>query len=110
VVRTVDVQEGLAHAGVHGTSGWVEIDQSRIDRLAGASGDYQWLHIDPQWAADGPLGRTIAHGYLTLALVVPLLWQLVRISENSMVVNCGLKKVLLPAAVPVGSRARRCQS
>ena len=89
-----------------GASDWLEIDQKRIDLFADASGDHQWIHVDTERAVSGPFGRTIAHGYLTLALVVPLLWQLVTFSENSMTVNYGLNKVRFPAAVPVEGRVR----
>jgi acyl dehydratase len=89
-----------------GVSDWLTIDQARIDRFAEASGDQQWIHVDPERAASGPFGTTIAHGYLTLALVVPLLWQLVTFPEESMTVNYGLNKVRFPAPVPVGGRVR----
>lgn len=79
---------------------------ARIDLFAEASGDHQWIHVDPQRAATGPFGGTIAHGHLTLALVVPLLWQVVSFSEKAMIVNYGLNKVRFPAPVPTGSRVR----
>ncbi len=107
-MRTVDgLSEVLSLAGADlGASDWVKVDQARIDLFAEASGDHQWIHVDPERAATGPFGGTIAHGYLTLALVVPLLWQVVSFSENAMIVNYGLNKVRFPAPVPTGSRVR----
>src|SRR5687768_16168889 len=89
-----------------GTSEWLEITQERIDTFAGATGDHQWIHVDPGRAATGPFGTTIAHGYLTLSLVIPLWTELLRIEGISMAVNYGLNKVRFPAPVPVGSKIR----
>jgi acyl dehydratase len=105
IVKGVD--EVLALEGIDlGVSDWLEIDQKRIDLFADASGDHQWIHVDPERAISGPFGRTIAHGYLTLALVVPLLWQLVEFPSDSTTVNYGLNKVRFPSPVLVGSRVR----
>lgn len=87
-----------------GVSDWVVVDQRRIDLFAEATGDQQWIHVDPGQAATGPYGTTIAHGYLTLALIPLLSRQAMTIHGIS--VNYGLNKVRFPAPVPVGSRIR----
>jgi acyl dehydratase len=89
-----------------GISDWHEIPQSQIDLFAAATGDDQWIHVDPQRAADGPYGATIAHGYLTLALLAPLMKTTYRIEGAKMAVNYGLNKVRFAAPVRVGSRVR----
>ncbi|MER0246453.1 MaoC family dehydratase [Streptomyces sp. HSW2009] len=89
-----------------GPSEWLEVDQRRIDLFAEATGDHQWIHVDPQRAATGPFGTTIAHGYLTLALVPAFFPQLLRVEGVRMGVNYGVNKVRFPAPVPVGSRLR----
>jgi len=89
-----------------GVSDWMEITQDRIDTFADATGDDQWIHVDPAKAADGPFGTTIAHGYLTLSLLAPLMLQTYRVEERKMGVNYGLNKVRFPSPVPVGSRVR----
>ncbi|MEJ2530206.1 MAG: MaoC family dehydratase [Halioglobus sp.] len=97
----------LQAVGQHlGYSDWLEIDQRRIDLFADATGDHQWIHVDPVKAADGPFGRTIAHGYLTLSLANLFLPQIMRVDNASMGVNYGCEKVRFPAPVPVGSRVR----
>jgi acyl dehydratase len=89
-----------------GVSDWLTIDQDRIDTFAAATGDHQWIHVDPVKAAEGPFGSTIAHGYLTLSLVNYFLPQIVDVQDISMGVNYGTEKVRFPAPVPVGSRVR----
>jgi acyl dehydratase len=89
-----------------GVSDWLEITQDRIDRFADATGDHQWIHVDPVRAAQGPFGRTIAHGYLTQSLVNHFLPQIVEVRGISMGVNYGADRVRFPAPVPVGSRVR----
>lgn len=89
-----------------GHSDWLEIDQARIDQFADATGDHQWIHVDPEKAAAGPYGKTIAHGYLTLSLANLFLPQIMTVENTSMGVNYGCEKVRFPAAVPVGSRIR----
>ncbi|MCB1844551.1 MAG: MaoC family dehydratase [Halioglobus sp.] len=89
-----------------GYSDWLEIDQQRIDLFADATGDHQWIHVDPEKAAQGPYGATIAHGYLTLSLANLFLPQILEVKNTSMGVNYGCEKVRFPAAVPVGSRIR----
>jgi acyl dehydratase len=89
-----------------GASDWLTIDQQRIDRFAEATGDHQWIHVDPGRAAAGPYGATIAHGFLTLSLL-PLFFQTgFDIADVTMGVNYGLNKVRFPAPVRVGSRLR----
>lgn len=89
-----------------GHSDWLQIDQQRINQFADATGDHQWIHVDPEKAAEGPYGSTIAHGYLTLSLANLFLPQLMQVENTSMGVNYGCEKVRFPAAVPVGSRIR----
>jgi len=89
-----------------GYSDWLEIDQDRINLFADATGDHQWIHVDPDRAKAGPFGATIAHGYLTLSLVNYFLPQIVRVENISMGVNYGCGKVRFPAPVPVGSKIR----
>ena len=89
-----------------GTSDWLEVDQKRIDLFADATGDHQWIHVDPEKAAAGPFGSTIAHGYLTLSLLPSLVPQVMRVEGMRMGVNYGVNKVRFPAPVPVGSRLR----
>jgi acyl dehydratase len=89
-----------------GTSEWVSIDQDRIDGFADATGDHQWIHVDPEAAAAGPFGATIAHGYLTLALTNQFLPEIVRVDNVSMGINYGVNKVRFPQPVVVGSRVR----
>lgn len=89
-----------------GKSDWLEITQQRIDLFADATGDHQWIHVDPERAKAGPFGATIAHGYLTLSLVNLFLPQLLEVRGVSMGVNYGTDKVRFPAPVPVGSRVR----
>ncbi|MCW3468238.1 MaoC family dehydratase [Rhodococcus pyridinivorans] len=89
-----------------GYSDWLEIDQKRIDLFAEATGDHQWIHVDPERAKDGPYGKTIAHGYLTLSLLPVLGTQIFSLEGLKMKVNYGSNKVRYPAPVPVGSRIR----
>lgn len=89
-----------------GASDWLEIDQSRIDTFADATGDHQWIHVDPEKAKDGPFGSTIAHGYLTMSLVNLFLPQILEVQNVSMGVNYGADKLRFPAPVPVGARIR----
>jgi acyl dehydratase len=91
----------------YGPSEWLEITQDRIDRFAEATGDDQWIHVDPGKAAQGPFGTTIAHGFLTLSLLVKFVYETRPPSDEfRMGVNYGVNKVRFPAPVPVGSRIR----
>ncbi|MER8234463.1 MaoC family dehydratase [Streptomyces sp. NPDC101490] len=89
-----------------GHSDWLEIDQKRIDLFAEATGDHQWIHVDPERAAAGPFGATIAHGYLTLSLLPALVPQVMSVEGMRMGINYGTEKVRFPSPVPVGSRLR----
>ena len=90
-----------------GTSSWVTVEQDRIDKFAEATGDHQWIHVDPERAAEGPFGTTIAHGYLTLSLIPVLVKECYSIEGGiRMAVNYGSDKVRFPAPVPVGSTIR----
>lgn len=89
-----------------GYSDWLEVTQDRIDKFAEATGDHQWIHVDPERAKQGPFGTTIAHGYLTVSLVNFFLPQIVEVHGISMGINYGADKLRFPAPVPVGSRIR----
>ncbi len=89
-----------------GESDWITVDQQRIDRFAQATGDHQWIHVDPVRAAAGPFGTTVAHGFLTLSLLPEMSASAFAIDEAKMGVNYGLNRVRFPAPVPVNSRLR----
>ena len=89
-----------------GTSDWNTVTQEQINLFADATGDHQWIHVDPDKAANGPFGTTIAHGYLTLSLLPVLGAQIYDVKKKRMGVNYGANKVRFPAPVPVGSRIR----
>jgi acyl dehydratase len=101
------LDELKAQAGADlGRTGWVEITQERVNAFADATGDHQWIHVDTGRAAAGPFGGTIAHGYLTLSMIIPLFSELLEVRGISMAINYGLDKVRFPTPVPVGSRIR----
>jgi len=87
-------------------SEWVTIEQRAIEQFADATGDHQWIHVDPEKAAQGPFGTTVAHGYLSLALLPGLLGTMLSVTDASMGVNYGIEKVRFTAPVPSGSRVR----
>jgi acyl dehydratase len=89
-----------------GATDWMTITQERVNTFADATDDPQWIHVDPERAKDGPYGTTIAHGYLTLSLVVPLFTDLLQCDGVTTKVNYGLNKVRFPAPVKVGSNVR----
>lgn len=89
-----------------GATDWIEIDQARVNLFAEATGDHQWIHVDPVRAASGPFGGCIAHGYLTLSLVNLFLPQLIQVDNLRMGVNYGCDRVRFPAPVKVGARIR----
>ena len=89
-----------------GPTEWLEVDQARIDEFARATDDPQWIHVDAARAAEGPFGTTIAHGFLTLSLCVPLMSKVLRPDGYRMGINYGVNKVRFPAPVPSGSRIR----
>jgi acyl dehydratase len=100
----VDLQALVGQA--IGQSDWLVVDQSRINLFAAATGDQQWIHVDPVRAAAGPFGTTIAHGFLTLSLMPELFASAFEVRDVGMGVNYGLNRVRFPAPVPAGSRLR----
>jgi acyl dehydratase len=103
----IGIAELPSHTGeTLGVSEWHEITQAKVQLFADATGDHQWIHLDPERARTGPYGTTIAHGFLTLSLEPALLDEVVTITGCAAVVNYGLNKVRFPAPVPVGSRVR----
>jgi len=101
----LDELRALAGADL-GASDWFEVAQDRVNLFADATDDHQWIHIDPERAAQGPFGGTIAHGYLTLSLLIPLFNELLDVRGVKMSVNYGLEKVRFPAPVRVGGKIR----
>jgi acyl dehydratase len=89
-----------------GPSSWIEVDQDTINAFADATGDHQWIHVDPERAAQGPFGQTIGHGYLTLSLLPVMSYEVVPRQDGGMAINYGLNRVRFPAPVPSGSRVR----
>jgi len=90
-----------------GTSDWFEVTQQHVNLFADATGDHQWIHVDVERAKkESPYGGPIAHGYLTLSLVIPLFGQVFVVTDAVMGVNYGLNKVRFPAPVPVSSKVR----
>lgn len=90
-----------------GTSEWYEVTQEHVNLFADATGDHQWIHVDPERATkESPFGGPIAHGYLTLSLLVPLFGGVLRVTDTVMGVNYGLNKVRFPSPVPVGAKVR----
>ena len=87
-------------------SDWIEITQQRINLFADATGDHQWIHVDPERAKAGPFGTTIAHGFMTLALLPEMSASAIHVDDVRMGVNYGLNKVRFTAPVPSGSRVR----
>jgi acyl dehydratase len=89
-----------------GTSDWLTVTQEQINTFADATGDQQWIHVDPERAATGPFGTTIAHGYLTLALLPVFAAEIYRVRNIAFAMNYGANKVRFPSPVPVDSRLR----
>jgi acyl dehydratase len=101
------VQGLLERAGSDlGVSDWVPVRQESVDTFARLTGDEQWIHVDPERAANGPFGTTVQHGFLTLGLSTGLLDHVVRVDDVSVVLNYGLDRVRFPAPLKVGSRTR----
>lgn len=101
------IEEIKAQAGADlGYSRWLEITQDRVNTFADATDDHQWIHTDVEKAKDGPFGGTIAHGYLTVSLLIPLWTELLEVQGVKMAVNYGLNKVRFPSPVPVGAKIR----
>ena len=101
----LDELRALAGADL-GTSEWFEVTQDRVNLFADATDDHQWIHTDPERAAEGPFGGPIAHGYLTLSLLIPLFNELLEVRGVRMSVNYGLEKVRFPSPVRVGGKIR----
>lgn len=89
-----------------GSSPWVKIEQERVNLFADATGDHQWIHVDPEAAKAGPFGGTIAHGYLSLSLLPVLLSDVIRVSDARMGVNYGIDRLRFTSPVPTGSEVR----
>jgi acyl dehydratase len=89
-----------------GPSSWIVVDQERITAFADATRDHQWIHVDPERAAQGPFGQTIGHGYLTLSLVPAMSYEVLPRQDGGMGINYGLNRVRFPAPVPSGSKVR----
>ncbi|MCU1475033.1 MaoC family dehydratase [Amnibacterium sp.] len=89
-----------------GPSSWITVGQDRIDRFADATDDHQWIHVDRARAADGPFGGTIAHGYLSLSLLAPLMFELLQVEGTGLAVNAGSDRVRFLSPVRAGTRVR----
>jgi acyl dehydratase len=106
IVRNIEEAKALVGQEI-GVSGWVLVDQARIDRFAAATDDHQWIHTDPVRAqAEMPGGKTIAHGYLLIALMPVLMDMIVELPTLQRAINYGLNKVRFKNPVPAGSRVR----
>jgi acyl dehydratase len=101
------LQEFTAAKGeMLGHSDWHEITQDQINAFADVTGDHQWIHVDPERAASGPFGTTIAHGYLTVSLLPVLMTEAFRVEDLTMGINYGMDRLRFPAPVPAGSKIR----
>ena len=105
IATGLDELRALSGAGL-GATDWFEVTQDRVNLFADATDDHQWIHTDPERAAEGPFGGTIAHGYLTLSLLIPLFNELLEVRGVRMSVNYGLEKVRFPSPVRVGGKIR----
>jgi acyl dehydratase len=104
---TMDMASLREAAGTHlGYTGWQEMTQERVNQFADATDDHQFIHVDPERAKQTPFGGTIAHGYLTLSLMAPVMGELMHVSDVKMGINYGLDKVRFPAPLPVGAQWR----
>lgn len=101
------LEELATKAGSHlGYSSWYTVTQQQVDLFAEATGDRQWIHVDPERAKSGPFGTTVAHGYLTLSLLPVLLAEVLEVKGAKFMVNYGLNRLRFPAPVPAGARLR----
>ena len=104
---TTDMASLRQAAGTHlGYTEWQEMTQERVNMFADATDDHQFIHVDPERAKQTPFGGTVAHGYLTLSLMAPVMGELMKVSDAQMGVNYGLDKVRFPAPLPVGAQWR----
>ncbi|MFC0451440.1 MaoC family dehydratase [Rhodococcus jostii] len=101
----IDELQAVANTRI-GHSSWHKLTQEKIDAFADATGDHQWIHVDPPRAADGPFGATIAHGHLLTSMIPMLVWEVYVVEGVRMGINYGSNKVRFPAPAPVGSRIR----
>lgn len=107
MTTVINVADLSAQVGKHlGYTSWQRITQERVNQFADATGDHQWIHVDPERAKEGPFGGPIAHGYLTLSLIPVLLSEVMIVEGIGFGVNYGTNKVRFPAPVPVGSEIR----
>ena len=107
MAKTIEVKDLKAHEGEHlGTSDWHAVTQEQVNLFAEATGDHQWIHVDPERAKAGPFGGTIAHGYLTMSLAPALLQEVWQVDGMRLGLNYGINKLRFPAPVPVGSKLR----
>ncbi len=106
LIKSIEDAKALEGKEV-GLSDWVEIDQQKIDRFAKATDDFQWIHVDAKRAKkELPDGKTIAHGYLTLALIPALTEDFIQVENLARAINFGCNKIRFYTPVPVGSRVR----
>jgi acyl dehydratase len=107
MTTVIDITDLPSKVGEHiGYSGWHTVTQEQVNLFADATGDHQWIHVDPERAKSGPFGGPIAHGYLTLSLIPALLPEVLAVSGITMGVHYGTNKVRFPSPVPVGSELR----
>ena len=107
MTTTLTIAELEQAAGVDlGHTDWREITQEQVNTFAEATDDHQWIHVDPERAAAGPFGGTVAHGYLTLSLLPAFMSELIRVPDARLGVNYGTEKIRFPSPVRVGSRVR----
>jgi len=106
-IRAASIEEYQQHVGEHlGWSEWMLVTQDTVDKFADATGDHQWIHVDPERASAGPFGGTIAHGYLTLSLIPVLMTGMIQVDGVRMGFNYGANRVRFPAPVHVGAEIR----
>lgn len=102
-----DVDDFRAHAGeLLGVGGWITVDQPAVDKFADATGDHNWIHVDPARAADSPFGGTIAHGYFSLALIGGQIQEIVQVDNIRLALNYGVQRARFPNAIRVGASVR----
>lgn len=105
--RSVDIDDLKALAGTNlGVSAWREVTQGMVTGFAEATGDLQWIHVDPERARSGPFGRTVAHGFMTLGMFTGMLYEMLEVTGAELILNYGANRVRFPAPVPTGSRVR----
>jgi acyl dehydratase len=104
---TIDFADLHEHVGKHlGFTDWQEMTQERVNQFADATDDHQFIHVDPERAKETPFGGTVAHGYLTLSLMAPVMGEVLNVSGVKMGLNYGLDRVRFPAPLPVGAQWR----